>query len=54
MCSARKDCDLYAVTNVMKKCWLGQLKHQGSLVQPGPKAIYLKEGNFDNQDPIDF
>ena len=45
MCSATKECDLYAITYGVKKCWLGKLKHRGSLVQSGPKAIYLREGN---------
>ena len=45
MCSAIDECDLYAITYGVKKCWIGKLKHRGSLVQSGPKAIYLKEGN---------
>ena len=45
MCSAIDECDLYAITYGIKKCWIGKLKHRGSLVQSGPKAIYLREGN---------
>ena len=45
MCSAINECDLYAITYGIKKCWIGKLKHRGSLVQSGPKAIYLREGN---------